>query len=84
MQAVLSPTDLSHIRETLDASSEIQVEQVAGLLMPALEAAELNLSHQIEDLARDAGMGFNEVDAKIEYLRCEINEIKQSLNSLLR
>lgn len=70
-------------QQLLALAHESQNDQLIGLLLPAVEAVEIGLSHQIDDLSRDTAMGFAEVHGKVEYLRGEILELKQLLNGLI-
>jgi hypothetical protein len=75
--------DFDGLHMVLAQANEVQADQLTALLVPSIEAVEIGLSHQIDDLARDTAMGFAEVHGKIEFLRGEIMEIKQLLNGLI-
>jgi hypothetical protein len=82
MNSTQPPLDSESIQQLLALAHEAQNDQLASVLLPAVEMVETGLSHQIDDLARDTAMGFAEVHGKIEYLRSEILDIKQLLNGL--
>lgn len=84
MKAMLTPNDTTSIRSTVASANDIQFERIAGLLAPAVESVDAHITRQLEDLSQDAALGFAEVHHKIEYLRSEINEIKQALSGLFR
>ena len=78
----LTTTDINRIRQNIVEAQEDQVEQIIGYVIPAIEAADITLSHQIDDLCQDAAMGFAEVHSKLDELRQELTEVKQRLNNL--
>jgi hypothetical protein len=82
MNSTHPPLDSESLQQLLAMAHETQNDQIAGVLLPAVEKVEIGLSHQIDDLARDTAMGFAELHGKIEYLRSEILDIKQLLNGL--
>jgi TolA-binding protein len=61
-----------------------QLTDFSAVIEPLVAQSEMSMSQQLEDLSRDTALAFAELHGKIDYLRSEINEVKQILNSLFR
>ena len=84
MKTNLSQADFASLGKSVNQVNGQQTEQLLGHIMPAIENIEISLSNKLEDLANDTALGFTEIHGKVEFLRSEIQEIKQILNSLFR
>ena len=84
MKTNLSQADFASIGKTVNQAALQQTENLVSHVIPAIENVEVSLSNKLEDLANDTALGFTEIHGIVEFLRGEINELKQILNSLFR
>jgi hypothetical protein len=80
MNRHLTAADIAAIKRALAKENE-DVSSVVGRAADNIEAA---VQRQYQDISQELGLGLAELHGKIDYLRTEINEIKQILNSLFR
>jgi hypothetical protein len=84
MQPPFTKQHIIALRSLLDAALEDRCEQVVGLLIPNIEAVDINLSHRLDDLAQDVALGLGELQGQIELLEQHVSAIREQVNSLFR
>jgi hypothetical protein len=77
-------SDSAVFKTLLAEASAAQLIDFSAIMQPLIAQSEAALNQQLEDSSRDTALAFAELHGKIDYLRSEINEVKQILNSLFR
>jgi hypothetical protein len=76
--------DTDALKKLYDEAAAAQLAEFSAIMQSLTVQSETSVSQQFEDLSRDTTLAFAELHGKIDYLRSEINEVKQILNSLFR